>query len=63
MSSSELHGPLILADLSVLLGVLLSLKEDSEAEESEEEVEHMFIVSILIKITKSELQRRGESLG
>jgi hypothetical protein len=63
MSSSELHGPLILADLLVLLGVLLSLKEDSEAEESEEEVEHMFIVSILIKITKSELQRRGESLG
>jgi hypothetical protein len=47
----------------VLLGVLFPLKEDSEEEESEEEVEHMFIVSILIKITKSELQRRGESLG
>jgi hypothetical protein len=42
----------------VLLGVLFPLKEDSEEEESEEEVEHMFTASIIIKITKRELQRK-----
>jgi hypothetical protein len=44
----------------VLLGVLFPLKEDSDEEESEEEVEHMFTASIIIKITKWELQRKRE---
>lgn len=49
LSSSALHGPLILSAFWVVLGVLLPEKDDSEDEESEDEVEleeHLFIASI-----------------